>query len=349
MLLFIAEYPTPESEKDGMAQRIIAIDKLFHDKKRVYLQISFDKNIIPVFEKHTENLKVYKLNFYLHSFIIIFLFFISNKIYVHSIFNSLRVFPYYMLFKKKIITDMHGVVPEELEFLGKKKHIKLFNYIEKIAVFNSNVVVTVSKTMAAHLLDKYNIQENKLMNLYIFDKTNVMPNTSNSSKLSIIYSGGIQKWQNIDIMLDAISKLKVSFNFIVLTGDYDLMLAKIKDLNLEGIVKIYSVPKEEVYDYYKQSDMGFILRDDNIVNRAACPTKLIEYLSCGLVPVVLQPYIGDFKDLGYSYVLLEDLLSGKIPTVEEIETMRSINYTIINKLFESVNESTQQLLIECSK
>lgn len=44
MILFIADFPTEENIRDGMFQRISAIDSLTQNKERVYLNISFRKN-----------------------------------------------------------------------------------------------------------------------------------------------------------------------------------------------------------------------------------------------------------------------------------------------------------------
>ncbi|MLD56261.1 glycosyl transferase family 2, partial [Salmonella enterica] len=44
MILFIADFPTVENVRDGMFQRIAAIDSLTKNKSRVYLNISFKKN-----------------------------------------------------------------------------------------------------------------------------------------------------------------------------------------------------------------------------------------------------------------------------------------------------------------
>jgi hypothetical protein len=50
--------------------------------------------------------------------------------------------------------------------------------------------------------------------------------------------------------------------------------------------RIIKVPHEAVPAHLNAADIGFLIRDDCVVNRVASPTKLGEYLSCGL-PVIV--------------------------------------------------------------
>ena len=52
------------------------------------------------------------------------------------------------------------------------------------------------------------------------------------------------------------------------------------------------------------------MRDDIVLNRVAAPTKLIEYLSYGLIPIVKTINIGDSVKMGYEYILYNEDLNG---------------------------------------
>jgi glycosyltransferase involved in cell wall biosynthesis len=56
------------------------------------------------------------------------------------------------------------------------------------------------------------------------------------------------------------------------------------------------VPHREVPALLNAADLGLLLRRRDPVNRAASPTKVAEYLACG-VPLVVGPEIGDTSDL----------------------------------------------------
>jgi len=77
----------------------------------------------------------------------------------------------------------------------------------------------------------------------------------------------------------------------------------------------------------------------------ACPTKLIEYMLNGIIPIVLNPYIGDFKELGYSYISLERLEKGDPPSCFEIVNMRVNNLKVIEKIRDRFNKSLEEVLL----
>ncbi|EBZ6051718.1 glycosyl transferase family 2, partial [Salmonella enterica subsp. enterica serovar Weslaco] len=69
MILFIADFPTIENVRDGMFQRIAAIDSLTKNNSRVYLNISFKKNVkrkVSIIE----NCIVEHVNYFAHNKII---------------------------------------------------------------------------------------------------------------------------------------------------------------------------------------------------------------------------------------------------------------------------------------
>ena len=93
MVSIIAVYPNKENEKDGMMQRIAAIDSVIDSTERNYLEISFRKNWIYKKKEIKNNICCYKLNFFLHFILIIYLCMKSEVLYVHSIYNSFKIIP----------------------------------------------------------------------------------------------------------------------------------------------------------------------------------------------------------------------------------------------------------------
>jgi len=246
-------------------------------------------------------------------------------------------------FKGKIVLDIHGVVVEEEFFLGNDKRSKILAKIEKKLFKISSKLICVSNKMKYFYLKKYRfVDEKTILNIPIFDaEISYAHNNSHELRskkpLTLIYAGGGHKWQNIDLMVQSITRLMDRFYFIFLTSPSYLDELKNKiillNVSMDNIV-IDSVDKSRVYDYYSSADLGFILRENMIVNEVSCPTKMIEYISNGLIPVVLQPNIGDFKDLGYSYLLLEDIINGNLPSQEQMEKSRDNNYIVYQKLNE---------------
>lgn len=112
----------------------------------------------------------------------------------------------------------------------------------------------------------------------------------------VCYSGGVSAWQRIDevmALLVSLYRLDPSIRFLVLSRDIDAIRDKCQDSGLpQDVVYTRSCQHREVSDYLQVADCGVILRADTVVNRAASPIKIGEYLAAGL-GVVVQPWIGD--------------------------------------------------------
>ncbi|MGE0906881.1 hypothetical protein AB4M30_16785 [Escherichia coli] len=106
------------------------------------------------------------------------------------------------------------------------------------------------------------------------------------------------------------------------------------------------MPKEDVINVMARCHLGFVLRDDIVVNRVACPTKLIEYLECGVVPVVKSPDIGDFNSLGYSFIKVDEICSPL--KMEELYEKVENNYRVLAH-FQSLTEHSKLVLINIFK
>ena len=56
-------------------------------------------------------------------------------------------------------------------------------------------------------------------------------------------------------------------------------------VDIKDSILSFSVPFTEVPKYLNAADVAFLIRDNHEMNAVASPTKLAEYLSCGL-PVI---------------------------------------------------------------
>jgi glycosyltransferase involved in cell wall biosynthesis len=288
---------------------------------------------------------VYELNIFLHLPFVLYLGWRAKGIYVHSIHNSFRALPLYLY--RNVITDMHGVFPEELHYYGKSLGASFYRQVERIVVFTSRAIVAVTGAMARHYQEKYG-DSFRIFIIPIFDEILVKrgPDNPVSGKLTVIYAGGAQKWQNIEAMMSAMRKTRYRFEFVILTADIPVFEQIVAEFGLQDKVNLRTVPKNQVYEYYVHADLGFILRDDDIVNQAACPTKLVEYLQCGVIPIVLQPNIGDFAENGYSYLTVAQFISESIPSRDELEAMRNNNYRVMERIRNSAYASMNALMAD---
>lgn len=357
----IAHYPVGDELKDGMYLRIKSVDSFFQNEKRCYIESSVHSidELAYFIIRDIKNKRLFK-NLYNDDKVSSIRYVSTNKlnrifedaniIYIQT-WAGLRVIPQ-KLFKKysdKMYFDIHGCFVEEIEYLGQSKYkLEKAKKYEKQAFNILKNFVCVSQKMIDLYKEKYPKTANlNYIKLPIFSlNKNAVIEKKPHDKIKIIYPGRVSKWQNIAGMLTTISQLinNPNYEFEIFTPDTDAFIDEAKKYNLENL-SIKNKKPNELQEEYKYADLGLILRDDSIVNRVACPTKLIEYMENGIIPVVLQPEIGDFNALGYKYILNSDLINGNIPSKEEMEQMRIINYKIIadyNSQVRATQEKLQQ-------
>lgn len=349
-IAFIGSFPMNLYKLEGMAQRVDAVDNFFENDKRIYVNISFFHFIKKEEFIINDKCICVNLNLFYHLFRITSILNNSNVIYIHSIINFFRVFLAFFLIKKtsKIVLDAHGIVPEEAKFEGEKIKYYYYSFVEKILFKSVNTVICVTDTMVQFYKKKYPNSKVQYINFSIIPdhllKDSKIEYIDTASITRIMYCGNLQKWQNIDLLISLIKKIESSkYEFFILTGEpgkmTDLLIQHRVNLDY---VTVKSVPPEELYLYYSKCHYGFILRDDDPLNRVSCPTKLIEYLYYGLTPIVKLEQIGDFYNLGYQYVSYQDIESNLVPKKSDhnnqiIKKLISYNQTVDlrSKIFQS--------------
>ena len=328
-ILFIAPYPTLENIKDGMMQRIKAIDMEFESIKRVYLEIRVKKIILFPHIKRTGNVKVIEINLLLHWMLAVFYLLRYRNLYIHSVANCHRIAWFKFFSRKNIILDVHGSVPEEMDFNGRTKLARKLERIERRFFRFSSIIVYVSEQMKKYYEKKYPFVLSKTVVVKPIYSTNVLKKSSSCDEDTLreelgikpqttvlIYAGNLQKWQNFDIMLEAIKRIdRFSYHYIILTGELKTAQEKVSNANIpQERVTIRCVSPTELNRYYSISHYGFILRDAHILNQVAAPTKMVEYLYFGLIPIVKFEHIGDAALLGYEYLSVDSLTGNLKPT-----------------------------------
>lgn len=323
MILFVAQNPRKIQKREGFLQRVMAIDGIFEDNHKVYIDDLNSKDEIA--EALTN----------------------SDLIYVHSIYNAEKILDYYDLFGHKIVTDLHGVVPEEESMYGRENVARNMSLVEEKVFRCSNVFVAVTTTMANHFSKKYKNIVARVNTVWI-----ILPifeprpqkrvyGERLEREQNVIYAGGGQPWQKTDDMIEAINSTKTKYHYTVLTQD----TAAFRGINKENTLtlNIKAVDSGKVNTYYQKSDMGFVLRDDITVNRVACPTKLIEYIGNGVVPIVDSPRIGDFYHMGYKYITLQQFIN-KSMSQSYLRDAADANYKIFDDLQIISEKGTDRLL-----
>lgn len=344
MIVVISTFPSVESQKDGMVQRIAHIDRLMAASTRVYLELSFRRYIRK--EILVEgNVTVYRLNVFAHFFMISRMLKSARLVYIHSAYNAHRTFMFRT--NAHVVFDAHGVVPEELELQGKPWAARIFGVAERLAIRRCDTLICVTQSMLTHFHSKLGKRPGRSeVILTILPRTGGADEaaaalTASRHANAVIYAGGMQTWQNIDKMLDA-AAVQSGLYYTFLTGDKQRFTARLQSRGIPHYACL-SVEPEAVKDFYIAHEYGFVLRDEVLVNLVACPTKLMEYLYWGVVPIVITPKIGDFNAESLKTISLERFVQGDLPDRQSLKGMREHNQQQFLRIFANAQVHQVQL------
>ena len=214
----------------------------------------------------------------------------------------------YLLGYRKFIYWFQGITPEEDYMVH---HVAwrraLFTWAEKRALKYSKYRIGVSKYLFEHYENKYGIEIDK-------DTVFIMPCfNSNLNKKSFYssdkyknnifcYAGGMQVWQGFDKIIEIYKQVeKVCPNVFlkVLSKDVETATKIIQKFNINNY-SINNVSQNEMDNELSTCKFGFIVREDNIINNVATPTKLGTYVGNGVIPI-FTPAIKSFYDMSKKY------------------------------------------------
>lgn len=116
----------------------------------------------------------------------------------------------------------------------------------------------------------------------------------------LIYTGKLDlHWQKKEAVFQlaaGLMRIHPFFFFMCLTPEMDLARRLAENSGIDGkSLLIKYADYSDIPEYLNAADAGIILRDDNMTNHVASPTKIPEYLLCGL-PVVISRNVGDFSE-----------------------------------------------------
>ncbi len=339
---------------DGYTKRVEQIDeKVLDDKKKIYLDHTDLANRNFSIEGYDDGHIIVKYNSFdpKHREAIRKIIDAVRKVYIHSVHVLMPDIADYRLFDilfqdgNKTILDLHGAVSDELKQFDTKERSELAQTVEKIVMDLSDRIVCMSKAMGDHYVERYGIDPKKLIVMTIMpfgSDEKLDPKKPEHDPLKAVYSGGIQKWQNIDRIHDSIKANRNRYSFTVFTQDSEALRRDWSDLAGEGL-DIRTGTAEEIYKEYENCDFGYLLRDDNVVNNVSCPTKSIEYIRYGIIPIFLTDRIGDYPEYGLRYLSIKDFDQGIIPDEKERREMIENNFRVLKKIIEVSDQGKEEI------
>lgn len=342
-IVFLGGYPYPARDGDGYYQRIRAIDRMFEDRWRIY----YDPCPLPGqtawYDMPAPRTLVLRPGGgrWPDRLALLTLWVCALRcraVYFHSVlrmqdmgFARLLRVP----FVRKVL-DVHGVVPEEFRMHDDFRSATLFDRHEELAVRKVDGLIVVTEAMRAYFAQKYPGRgRGEVVVLPIFPAIAHHRDSKPyvDGRPVVVYAGGLHKWQQVPKMVDAIVRTHAACLHRFYCTDPDAVRAMLPpDVLASGHVLVDRKSHEDLLLCYRECHYGFLLRADSIVNRVACPTKVVEYLAMGIVPIVDSEQVGDFRGLGIRWVALADFLAGRLPDEATRDAMARDNFVVHGRL-----------------
>jgi glycosyltransferase involved in cell wall biosynthesis len=347
-IVFLGGYPYKSRLGDGYFQRVASISQNLSG----FLQIFIDRENIPhssgwLDRPQPSVLSISIRHNWLARITAIIAVILSKRLYIHSIYPLKNLLFLFILPWVLKFIDFHGVVPEELHLMNDFSAAKTMGKIEEFTIRKTDYFVFVSEAMRNHFSNKYNISfDRNYLILPIIPKLSA--SISHKSTLPdrpiVVYAGGLQPWQKIPEIIDTIAKTSCDYQYKFYTSHTEelktLLFKKgVQQINIEIAFK----PHDELLNIYKSCHFGFLLRDDHVINRVSCPTKLIEYLAFGILPILLNDHIGDFYKMGIKYIPLYDFRSKNLPDDNCMKAMIEHNFIIYQSLLQLQQKEIETL------
>lgn len=114
----------------------------------------------------------------------------------------------------------------------------------------------------------------------------------------VSYVGSTEVWQSAEQLVEMLKNIGIKYpnvRFFVLTNGTLPNEASIPE-EVRARITVKNVLHHQIKYYLAMTDWGIVIRDDNIVNRVAAPTKIAEYLTNG-VRILYSGDIGILSDL----------------------------------------------------
>ncbi|MCL5951464.1 MAG: glycosyltransferase [Chloroflexi bacterium] len=217
-----------------------------------------------------------------------------------------------------VVFDMHGAIPEEIQASElpeayRKMQLTRVEHMEEIALARSQYVISVSDALVGHWQRKYPTIRTRVeiipcaVNTDLFRLDDLSRRTRRlewelgDEDPLFVYSGAAQAYQQVDRVARVFARV-----LTLLPSAKILFLVPSRDREqVEALIHANQIPKtrcvvqsaihHEVPSYLSAADVGFLLRDNLLLNRVASPTKFGEYMACG-VPIIGSPNVESVKE-----------------------------------------------------
>ena len=215
-------------------------------------------------------------------------------------------FKYYFKGYHNFILWQQGATADE-SFMRNHSNLRyrILNFIDCFSMKKARFIFYVSNYMKKH----YEL----LAHMNFSNKSYIMPCYNEEIDKSIFakkdytkkifsYVGSLDLWQCFDRIVELYAQIECANKnsmFKVLTFQVDEAKKILEKKKVKNFVVKY-VPQNELKNELIEATYGFVIREDNMVNRVATPTKISSYLASGVLPIYSTCLI-DFYEVSQGY------------------------------------------------
>ena len=289
------------------------------------------------------------------------------KVYARNIYSGILMSIINKFTNISCIYDTRGDFIAESFFSNPKRkwYIYFLEFFEKKTIISSDTCCFVTNELKKTVFKRHSLLEENLLSkgkkiLIIPSCAEVMEPIKEVSndKYHLVYSGGISQYQCIEPMLKIWKELEIissefKFSFLTSRRNTNSVNALVHKEQIKNI-RIYSFENDcDLNEYLNNCSYGFLLREENGVNRVASPVKFSEYLRSNLKVIttnglkdisekVTKKRLGIIIDLNhsasstaaliYNFIKKDNLNKNSFEVFENHYSFKS-HYNIYNEYF----------------
>jgi len=222
-----------------------------------------------------------------------------NLVHVHNVPDFL-VFSAWLpkLAGAKIILDIHDILPEFFANKFRKPedgiHVKLLKTVEWFSVrFTNHVIISNHLWFDRITARSVSMEKCSVFINYVDLNLFSCKRTRNDGKFIMLYHGGLQRHQGLDIAIrafDRVVRQKPEAEFHIYGGGNmkPEWQALVQNLGLkENVFFFESLPARQIAQVVANADLGIVPKRADSFGNEAYSTKIMEYMAEG-VPVIVS-------------------------------------------------------------
>lgn len=213
--------------------------------------------------------------------------------------------------KKKVIFNIHDLFPDSLVATGMAQKNGLLwrigSWVMKVTYRRVDKIITISEDIRKSLVAR-GVPEDKIEVVYNWvDAEAIRPVDKENNtlyeefglqrdKFTVVYAGNLGNSQNIDVILDAASRLTdVRFVIFGTGGNEEEIKERITSEKIDNVTMLPLQPVERVSEVYSLGDACIVSCKPGF-GGSAMPSKTWSIMACGR-PVIASFDEGELKDI----------------------------------------------------